>query len=449
MFTADEAEAIDQLIEDGVGDVDKDKSENQEADNDSDLGEELDQERVEERERLQKERLDKLNRQREQRGEQAIRMLEWSNSDNQRVYCSRCRYTFARVIVDEAHILRNPDTLFAEAVFQTLKHAVVFLTATPMLNHPKDLRGYLHQIFKNWRLDEELFRSDRVRAYLPQLDPRDAELKDASGTARSYNLMPEYDSQDPDVVTLHQSWDKKQLRLWILDPRLYATTGKSYNWNPYICQVMLPPILEMLLIRIDYSSKFDLQDGNPPIRVGDDIPRCEIYTVELAMNGPEKLLHDKLTLHLVDKLGTGQEKGSDRVAETAAVTQGTEEAKKDKESGMIHAGVYRFLKHCTLDPRLGKLTEMNHAGMSKDQKTLASKSRRNNWTGQDFDNGATFFFEQTKDSYAYLPPQDRINLAAYMAAYSVKLKYALDGIARNIAKGEKTILIYEFPMPLW
>jgi hypothetical protein len=88
--------------------------------------------------------------------------------------------------------------------------------------------------------------------------------------------------------------------------------------------------------------------------------------VELAINGPEKLLYDKLTLYLVNKLGTGQEKGSDRVAETAAVIQGTEEAKKDKESGIIYTGVYRFLKYCTLDPRLGKLTEMNYTGMSKD-----------------------------------------------------------------------------------
>jgi hypothetical protein len=136
------------------------------------------------------------------------------------------------------------------------------------------------------------------------------------------------------------------------------------------------------------------------------------------------------------------------VAETTAVTQGTEEAKKDKESGMIYTRVYRFLKYYTLDPHLGKLTEINHTRMSKDQKTLASKSRRNNWTGQDFDNSATFFFKQTKDSYTYLPPQDRINLTAYIAAYSVKLKYALNSITRNITKGEKTILIYEFPMPL-
>jgi hypothetical protein len=261
---------------------------------------------------------------------------------------------------------------------------------------------------------------------------------------------PDYSEMDRyDVKTLHDSWDKKNLRLWILDPRLYKATGKSYEWNPEVCRIMLPPILAMLLIRIDYSSKFDLQNGKPPIRVGDEIPRCEIYTVELAMNGPEKALHDRLTLHLVDKLGSGKDDTDQhgRVAETAAIVQDVEDPKG--ESSNVHHGVYRFLKHCTFDPRLGKLTEMNHKGMTKDQKTMAAKSRRNNWTGIDFDHGATFFFEQTKDSYAYLPPETRIVLANYMAAYSVKLKYAFKGIAENIRKGEKTILIYEFPMPLW
>jgi len=70
---------------------------------------------------------------------------------------------------------------------------------------------------------------------------------------------PDYSEMDRyDVKTLHDSWDKKNLRLWILDPRLYKATGKSYEWNPEVCRIMLPPILAMLLIRIDYSSKFDL-----------------------------------------------------------------------------------------------------------------------------------------------------------------------------------------------
>ena len=96
------------------------------------------------------------------------------------------------------------------------------------------------------------------------------------------------------------------------------------------------------------------------------------------MNGPEKALHDRLTLHLVDKLGSGKDDTDQhrRVAETTTIVQDVEDPKG--ESSNVHHSVYRFLKHYTFDPRLGKLTEINHKGITKDQKTIAAKSRRNN-----------------------------------------------------------------------
>jgi hypothetical protein len=79
-----------------------------------------------------------------------------------------------------------------------------------------------------------------------------------------YDLMPEKDNVNYDkkilydVKTLYDSWDKKKLRLWILDPRLYNATSKSYEWNPKVYRIILLLILVMLLIRINYSSKFNL-----------------------------------------------------------------------------------------------------------------------------------------------------------------------------------------------
>lgn len=65
-----------------------------------------------------------------------------------RKYTTRYVYVFARIIIDKAHLYRNPNTLMSESVLQTKKLALHFLSATPMLNHAKDLRGYLHQLFQ-------------------------------------------------------------------------------------------------------------------------------------------------------------------------------------------------------------------------------------------------------------------------------------------------------------
>jgi len=161
LYTNEEAENVINVLDDAIADVDREEKEKYKNDNIS-LEESMDEEHVADRERLRDERLAQINKLREEKGERAIRLQKFQDLDNQRVYCSRCMYMFARVIVDEAHILRNPDTLFAEAVFQTQKRIVVFLTVTPMLNYPKDLRGYLYQIFKNWRLNEVLFRESRL-----------------------------------------------------------------------------------------------------------------------------------------------------------------------------------------------------------------------------------------------------------------------------------------------
>jgi hypothetical protein len=57
-------------------------------------------------------------------------------------------YESERVMCDEGHVLRNPKTLVSEGVRQVKKANVHFLTATPILNHSPDLRGFLSLIWK-------------------------------------------------------------------------------------------------------------------------------------------------------------------------------------------------------------------------------------------------------------------------------------------------------------
>jgi SNF2 family DNA or RNA helicase len=83
------------------------------------------------------------------------------------VYTSSLKGQFARVICDEAHALKNRSTLTHLAIKHLLAPKMWFVSATPMINHVKDLAGYLWLLWKeNWSLgmdlDTELFYRDEA-----------------------------------------------------------------------------------------------------------------------------------------------------------------------------------------------------------------------------------------------------------------------------------------------
>jgi SNF2 domain-containing protein len=71
------------------------------------------------------------------------------------------------IVCDESHTLRNPQTLVSEGVRQTRTRNKNFLTATPIVNHCRELGGLLRQIWNPlWALHEmgvgflECYRDD-------------------------------------------------------------------------------------------------------------------------------------------------------------------------------------------------------------------------------------------------------------------------------------------------
>jgi hypothetical protein len=362
--------------------------------------------------------------------------------DETRVYTTRCRYEFARIILDEAQVYRNPRTLVAESVLQTQRRNIHLLTATPLLNHVRDLRGPLSLIYKNsWSLEWMDQPSDM---YSATFDPRNYLLPkdDAREPDRFTSLMPELTKETHE---LHDAVEKG-CPLYILDPRTFVQVGRMDKWLPAICETMLPPIFRLLAMRMTIDTVIDPQNGQPPVRIGAQVPRCTLYTVQLGMNPDEKRLHDDMTLHLVSALfcGEGDSLGEKGIAEFAA------KGGDDEAQGVMNNGIYRFLKHATLDPRLGKLTHLNHKDMTREQKKAASKKRKNNWTNVDSDHGASYFFVRTRDGSRYAVPSDRIGMAQYLAAFNVKFRYTLGLLSEWVLKGlEKVILVFEFVTTQW
>ncbi len=366
-----------------------------------------------------------------------------------RVYVSLCTYKFERIIIDEAHVMRNTSTLLAESIRQTLKNKIHFLTATPMLNACKDLRGYLFQIFQDsWEIKA---RFGFLEQYDPGFDPSNVVVSNpklqADDEPEYMNVLPPMTSQNAAFLTAVAAG----VPLYVLDPRHFFAAGNQSNWSPDVMERVLPPILRLLMIRVGWETAIDLEDGSVPRRIGEDIPACYIFTVQIKMNRKEKREYDDRTLHLMSSLYTG---ALSDVFTPAQLTRTTAHigglTNLDSTEGIMNNGIYRFMKHCCIDPRLGKLTYLNHREMSKKERQEAAKLRRNNWTGVDLDNGASFFFVKTRAAPHYAIPSDRLALAQYLAAFSPKSRVALGYLSQWVLGAkEKAILVFEFQMCLW
>lgn len=394
------------------------------------------------RDALKKQKIHKLNQRLAESNKELIVLPEHRPTDDKIYYICAINYTFARVIVDEAHALRNPNTFLAESILVTKKLAIHFLTATPMLNHSKDLRGYLHQIFREeWKL--ELGSGAWLEVYEEDFDPSAVKVNPEDD--RFTSLLPPRDGTN---LALYDAYDATpRFPIWVFDPRNFNSCGNSRKWSSSVTRKIVPPILNILELHIGPETEIDLQNGKR-IVVGSEVPLCQFYTVQLEHNPRERTRHDEVTLAMLSRLGMSDspERKKGKAAETAAVRKGLDD---QGEEGFLHAGIFRYLKHATLEPRLSTLTQLNHSEMSAAEKKQASKERVNSWTGHDVDNGASMFFFRTRDGEEYSPPIDRVSMAKYLAAGSTKSRYALGIIGQNLSKSEKTILVFEYPMCLW
>ena len=86
-------------------------------------------------------------------------------------------------------------------------------------------------------------------------------------------------------------------------------------------------------------------------------------------------MHDQRTLHLLRRLFVGDTGVQEKQAGAAKMLA---TANSKKPEGIIDLGIYRYLIHYTLDPRLRKLTTLGHKRSSTEERRAAAKKRQNN-----------------------------------------------------------------------
>ena len=271
-------------------------------------------------------------------------------------------------------------------------------------------------------------------------------------TISTVNLFAPLTTDPPAVQKLKQELADAYARgerLYLLNPRHYAAAGVANHWSAQFCNLAMKAILPLFMMRITYDTVISL-DGtsNRLVHVGEGVPKARFATIMLRMKPEEQDEHNRQTDGLLQALNIGTDEEQRR--EVAIKDASAQQVEVPEGEGMIDNGLFRLLKHCTLDPNLAKLTVLNHANMTDAEKSEKAKEARNSWASVDNDCGASFFYARTRDSPKYAIPGDRITLAYYLCALSVKIRYTLLQLKELVLRRrEKVILMHEFPTCLW
>ncbi|KAG4444508.1 hypothetical protein IFR05_000099 [Cadophora sp. M221] len=361
-----------------------------------------------------------------------------------------------RVICDECHLIKNPLTKAADAILRLQAPIWWGLSATPMINRPEDLRGYLIQIVGAPSMG--LILPDKKKAVLRlydlgfnpstgsvpsngddnEMDEEDEE-DDSDGECRSPigNILPSNDGKPPTKKLF--AGINAGMPTWILDPASFRRVGTVTKWTPAAARRCLRPILKLIQQKRDMDVPIIDQNGNVIIP-GNSIPKCRVRTIELKMFPTiEKSYSIKAEEYLMKMALPGEVSGRSKTTTKQPNADG---------SGMVNMASLRGLCHLIFDPSLHTLTKKKKSGNG----THGGVKEVQTWYAKDDDHGASYKWLRTrsKDSSCVPPPSDRISMAEVHIHQSIKLRCALYFLNKWCRDEKHRVLVMlMFPMPQW
>lgn len=338
---------------------------------------------------------------------------------------------FERKIFDECHYMRNPSTYLSQAAFVTPALFTHFVSATPLLNHIKDLVGYLYQIWDpKWGLRDHRGRPQdkpNIEWYDETFNPRHYRHKDAP-EREAFNMLGEF----------YDKFDNGDLpRLWMLDPRLYRATGQKHKWNPKFAAKVVPVVLEMFMLRMNMNTVIDMPD-NTRVNIGKSVPTPEIRTTMLEFD---------------DELNPGEAEAYYR--RVAFALKGPSKYRDEDEADtevdlqefintdMQPTSTARYLSLATLDCQLARMT--NIALKSQENITVSQQ----HWITHDFqDGGATMKYLATRESSILPIPQGQPALAVHLSGSSPKFRHIVK-LIKESSPDRRFVIFFQYPMGQW
>ncbi|KAK1814607.1 hypothetical protein LTR12_010993 [Friedmanniomyces endolithicus] len=303
-------------------------------------------------------------------------------------------------VMDEGHRMKDPESLQARAL-NLLSCPAVVSTATPAVPTARDLAGLLHIA---WNL----------------VDPRYRRVPEQPNYASFVENFARFE-QDYDLDLLKVPREVWNIYIAAINPAIFReivtlTAAK----DPHITASILPLPMSLLSLRRVVGQTITAHQGLQ-IQVGKDIPPYHIVHVELRAGDFE----DGMYRGIHERVMAG--------AEVRAVPSkgGSAKASNPKRRTLQQTTMNRLLdtfQRRTADEEGRSIKSMQKQGLDS------------------FD----VLFRHTRDMIGVLPPTDRIGMAVYICAPSVKCSFMVrELLAIVVRKGQKMIVWAHWPGTLW
>jgi SNF2-related domain len=338
--------------------------------------------------------------------------------DTRKEYTTSLAGCFDRIVLDEGHKVKNPQTLVSNMVKLLRAPRTWILTATPMMNRATDYVGYLHLL---WRDDMAM-------------DPQDYPDSDKE-LYTDDNLVPK---QSPLYAPGGRyDFEAHSLPLWRLDPYRFKhiMIERQVDITALVAFEVLRGITQMTTLRRTQATV--LEANGEQVRIGNSIPRYQICTVEVDFENDRAFREYQRRFRVLSK------SLANKLPKQSSTPRKFMAPRTDSSNPTgRNFGIHRRLSLATFNMGLDQM-------IKKVSLNLAADVDR--WYHMNRDGGMSLYFRATRPVPNTPSYPDRFSFGMYLAKDSPKLQY-MAGLVGKICRGDdpERVLIYgDYPMPHW
>ena len=186
---------------------------------------------------------------------------------------------FARIILDEAQAAKKEEGKFVNYLRMESFSAIHFVSATPVMNTPRDLSNMLEIMWKCGKLQkvfEHIPMPTTLDIYAPGYDP----------VGPGGFLHPFVGKKKPhEVVKFMEGMNwAEEIPVWVLNPEWYRSYGDRMEYGDEFCSVVVSRVLEVLQRRRTMTTPLRLPD-NTVTFPGAGIPEMRVTMEEVSFVG--------------------------------------------------------------------------------------------------------------------------------------------------------------------
>ncbi|KAI3316762.1 hypothetical protein HD806DRAFT_516838 [Xylariaceae sp. AK1471] len=250
-----------------------------------------------------------------------------------KLYAPLFNQRFNVVVCDEAHILKNKATASHKTVKALKRDHLLHVTATPMLNQPRDITAYLLMMWPRCHPSPVPAAFSYRTMYgtgskLQLLDPY-RDVRETGYLKRSRGALPHalhmahqgrrpfnkhhkllqpfivepqanisdpcaiLDKTDPLFDNLDYGWRKQRRPVWLLNPCNFFWASREFGFEFEACREMIRPMLPLICVKRGLQTLLKLPDGRKT-RPADAIPGAHFRVVDLQFKPPEQREYDSI-----------------------------------------------------------------------------------------------------------------------------------------------------------